>query len=107
MKKAVTTIAALAIAASVCATGGVAAGRNFRDNNRDGICDNRTALCTDGSCSNRCTGFVDADGDGVCDNRIESWCGGRGTGFVDDDADGVCDNRAARRGQRWGGCRRG
>lgn len=79
MKKTITTIAALAIAASVCATGVFAAGRNFRDDNRDGVCDNRT----------------------------ESWCGGRGTGFVDDDGDGVCDNRAAGCGQRRGGCRRG
>lgn len=107
MKKAVTTIAALAIAASVCATGVFAAGQNFRDANRDSICDNRTTLCADGSCSSWCTGFVDADGDGICDNRADGRCGGRGAGFVDADGDGICDNRTAGCGQGWGGCRRG
>lgn len=84
MKKAMTTIAALALAAGVCATGVFAAGRNFRDANNDGICDNRTTLCAQGQCSSWCTGFVDADGDGVCDNRSDATglCGRQGTGLA-------------------------
>ena len=72
MKKAVLTIAALALTASVAGAGVFAAGRTAGvQGNPGGIGWN----------------YVDADGDGVCDNRANGMCGRMG-------------NRAGRCGMR-------
>lgn len=71
-------------------------GRNFTDEDGDGVCD--YAACT----------FVDADGDGVCDNagmcagrgangmRTGRGANGYGANFIDEDGNGICDNFASR-----------
>ena len=54
-------------------------GRNFVDENSDGVCDFY------GSGRN----FVDENDDGICDFY------GSGHNFVDENGDGVCDNRSS------------
>ncbi|MGI6031409.1 MAG: hypothetical protein ACOX7F_07895 [Eubacteriales bacterium] len=68
----------LAMGAGSVWAAGNGAGRNYVDENGDGICDSRASGYGL---------FVDEDGDGVCDN----WGSGRGF-FVDEDGDGICDH---------------
>lgn len=62
MKRLLTGIAAMALIISVSSITAFAArggrGRNFVDNNKDGVCDYYNTSCQ----------YVDNDGDGVCDN---------------------------------------
>lgn len=85
MKKIMIGMAAMVLVVSVNSTTVFAAGggrgRNFVDNNNDGVCDYYNTSCQ----------FVDNDGDGICDNCGSNGCG-NGTGYVDADGDGVCDN---------------
>lgn len=69
-------------------------GRNFVDENSDGVCDfygsgrNFVDENDDGICDFYGSGhnFVDENGDGVCDFYDS------GRNFVDENGDGVCDN---------------
>ena len=78
MKKLITGIATMAVIISVSSTTVLAAGggrgRNFVDNDNDGVCDYYNTACQ----------FVDNDGDGICDNYNSNVCGngtGNGSGF--------------------------
>lgn len=80
-------LTAAALAASLCATGVLAAGhhgRGLRQATHDVVC---------GVC------FTDINGDGVCDYHGTN-CGGY---FVDADGDGVCDNYGTGLGSHHGG----
>ena len=105
MKRWILCICALAMLLSMMVTPAMAADpergnarrgqgcRRYLNVDRDGICDNRGAVCGGQ--------YIDADNDGVCDNRPAD---GNGAGnFVDADNDGVCDNR----GQGRNACGRG
>lgn len=112
MKKIWMGLAAVALVASLCVTGALAAGHrgqglrytdgsgscgnycvNFADADGDGICNHH---------GTRCTGFADTDGDGICDN-----CDTRCAGFTDADGDGICDNYGTGLGSHRGGHGRG
>ena len=56
-------------------------GRNFVDEDGNGVCD----------FTGKCCRYVDADLDEVRDNRTTCQ-NGYGSGFVDADGDGICDN---------------
>lgn len=100
MKKILTCIAAMVLIISVSSltvfAAGNGRGRNYVDNNNDGVCDNYNASCQ----------FVDNDGDGICDNCASATCG-NGAGYIDADGNGICDNYAAGTSQNGSGCRRG
>ena len=75
-----------------CGTVGSAAyaaggGRNYRDADLDGVCDNFVARGANVTCKN----YVDEDENGICDN------------YVDEDENGICDNSAGRY-ENSGGC---
>lgn len=98
------TVLALSIGTTSAFAAGPDAGqgRNFVDEDGNGICDFAVDSCryvdenNDGVCDYYGTGgygckFADEDGDGVCDFygvRHD----GYGRNFVDADDDGVCDN---------------
>ncbi len=96
MKKLLTGIAAFILVISICSTTVFAAGRgrgrNYVDNDNDGVCDNYNTSCQ----------FVDLDGDGICDNCNSIGCGNC-TGYVDADGDGICDNYTAGTSQNGSG----
>lgn len=110
MKKAVVGVIAAGMVLSIGATSafavGPGSGRNFTDQNGDGICDYGGSTCR----------YTDADNDGICDScGMEAHCGiaqnGYGRNFVDADGDGVCDHYAVSQGagqgrRARGGCRR-
>lgn len=121
MKKILTGIATMALVVSVSSITAFAAGggrgRNFVDNDNDGVCDYYNNSCQfvdddgDGICDNCGLGthgmgarYVDADGDGVCDNYGSN---GNGAGYVDADGDGICDNITTGTSQNGSGFRRG
>ena len=102
MEKLLTGIAVTALLISMSSTtvlaagGGRGCGRNFVDNDNDGVCDYYNTSCQ----------FVDNDGDGICDNCGSDNCG-NGAGYVDADGDGICDNYTANTSQKGSGSRRG
>jgi len=87
MKKILTGVLATIMVLSVGTTSAFAAGpgsgqgRNFVDEDGNGICDFAGEFCR----------YVDENYDGICD-----YCGieqnGYGCHFVDADGDGICDN---------------
>lgn len=100
MRKLLTGIAAITLVISVSGATAFAAGgdcgRNYVDNDNDGVCDYYNTSCQ----------FIDNDGDGVCDNYGSNGCG-NGVGYVDADGDGICDNYTADISQNGSGFRRG
>ncbi|MBI5326246.1 MAG: hypothetical protein HZB41_13410 [Ignavibacteriae bacterium] len=74
-------------------------GRNFVDNDKDGICDNNKSGFGRGmgrTGMNRSRNYVDNDKDGICDNFSQGkgkLGNNAGPNFVDKNNDGVCDNR--------------
>lgn len=82
-------------------------GKNFVDDDSDGVCDNFSSGLGQGGGSRQNGNFVDVNNDGICDNFSSGLEQGGGSGqngnFVDADNDGVCDNLASGQGQGGSG----